>query len=82
MKVGDRVKGMSWVAPEDRDRVRSELVEGDVVQIGDASPLLDQDIAYVWVRIADHTERMVDVHAVQRVVQGVVQGVEQPELAG
>jgi hypothetical protein len=56
-KVGDRVRGVSYVPPERRPYERPEPFEGTVVQVGAGYAGVDRDRAYLWARIADGTER-------------------------
>ncbi|WKX72402.1 hypothetical protein [Streptomyces sp. XD-27] len=55
-QLGDRVRGMSYVAPDRLRWERPEPFEGVVVQIGSGWAGVDADHAYVWSRLDDHTE--------------------------
>ena len=55
--VGDRVRGTSYVPPERRGDEQPEPFEGNVVQVGAGYAGVDKNRAYLWVRIADGTER-------------------------
>ncbi|SES47003.1 hypothetical protein SAMN04487983_106221 [Streptomyces sp. yr375] len=55
--VGDRVKGTTYVTPEGYRHERREPFEGVVVQVGSGYAGVDAEQAFVWVRLADHTER-------------------------
>ncbi|MCF3174574.1 hypothetical protein IPZ61_14725 [Streptomyces sioyaensis] len=56
-KVGDRVHGVTYVPPDRLRWERPEPFEGDVVQVGSGYAGVDAEEAFVWVRLADHTER-------------------------
>ncbi|MFF4699952.1 hypothetical protein [Streptomyces chattanoogensis] len=56
-KIGDHVRSMTYVPPEQLRQQQPELFEGDVVQIGSGYAGIDADRAFVWVRAADGTER-------------------------
>lgn len=56
-RVGDRVRGWTYVPPERRRWEKPEEFEGVVVQVGSGYAGLDADRAVVWSRLADHTER-------------------------
>jgi hypothetical protein len=56
-KVGDSVTGTSYVPPERRRFERPEPFAGVVVQVGSGYLGVDAEAAFVWVRLADHTER-------------------------
>ncbi|MBT2468933.1 hypothetical protein J7E97_13880 [Streptomyces sp. ISL-66] len=66
-QVGDCVKGLSYVAPEDRSREQPQEITGQVVQIGAGWAGVDADRAYVWVRLANGRERQALVRDIQRV---------------
>ncbi|WP_030017919.1 hypothetical protein [Streptomyces monomycini] len=56
-RVGDRVRGTSYVSPERRGRDKPEKFEGTVVQLGSGYAGVDADRAFLWARLADGTER-------------------------
>ncbi|MFK0173972.1 hypothetical protein ACIQU5_34865 [Streptomyces sp. NPDC090306] len=56
-RIGDRVRGVSYVAPERRRREQPEEFEGVVVQIGSGYAGVDANHAFVWVRLKNGTER-------------------------
>ncbi|KRV46823.1 hypothetical protein AQ490_08505 [Wenjunlia vitaminophila] len=56
-RLGDRVRGVSYVPPERRRWERPEPFEGVVVQVGSGYAGVDARHAYLWTRLADHTER-------------------------
>lgn len=56
-RVGDRVRGLSYVPPERRNREEAELFEGVVVQVGSGYAGVDAQFAFIWARLADCTER-------------------------
>ncbi|GAB2835499.1 hypothetical protein [Streptomyces daliensis] len=56
-RVGDRVRGISYVPAERREREASEEFQGTVVQIGSGYAGVDADRAFLWARVDDHTER-------------------------
>jgi hypothetical protein len=57
-QVGDQVDGISWVPPEHRRQERPERFEAaEVVQVGSGYDGVDAKLAFVWVRLSDHTER-------------------------
>ena len=55
--LGDRVKGTSYVPPGPHRREEPERFEGVVVQVGSGYAGVDAEHAFLWVRLADHTER-------------------------
>jgi len=55
--VGDRVRGTTYVPPDLRHQERPEPFEGVVVQVGSGYPKADAKQAFLWSRLADHTER-------------------------
>ncbi|NSC22249.1 hypothetical protein FM076_14045 [Streptomyces albus subsp. chlorinus] len=61
-RVGDRVRGTSYVPPERRDKEKPEEFEGIVVQLGSGYAGVDADRALVWARLADGTERQALIH--------------------
>ncbi|MFJ9829369.1 hypothetical protein ACIRSU_34075 [Streptomyces sp. NPDC101160] len=65
-QVGDYVTGTSYVPPERRHIEQPEQFEGDVVQVGSGYAGVDADRAYVWVRVADGTERQALIDDVER----------------
>ncbi|WP_030021739.1 hypothetical protein [Streptomyces monomycini] len=56
-RVGDRVRGTSYVPPERREKEKPEEFEGTVVQLGSGYAGVDADRAFLWARLADGTER-------------------------
>lgn len=56
-KIGDKVCGTTYVRHERRGREAPERFEGVVVQIGSGWDGVDADRAYLWVKLADCTER-------------------------
>ncbi|MFI1191626.1 hypothetical protein [Streptomyces californicus] len=56
-RVGDRVRGTSYVPAERRGREKPEEFEGSVVQLGSGYAGVDADCAFLWARLADGTER-------------------------
>ncbi|MBB1261388.1 hypothetical protein [Streptomyces alkaliterrae] len=56
-RVGDRVRGMSYVHPDRRRWEKPEPFEGVVVQVGSGYAGVDAEHSFVWTRLADHTER-------------------------
>ncbi|WP_157876750.1 hypothetical protein [Streptomyces graminilatus] len=56
-RVGDRVRGTSYVPPDLRRREAPEPFEGIVVQVGTGYPKIDAEGDFLWVRLADCTER-------------------------
>ncbi|MEU5835405.1 hypothetical protein ABZ820_17250 [Streptomyces diacarni] len=56
-RIGDRVRGTSYVPPERLGREEPEEFEGTVVQLGSGYAGVDADRALVWARLADGTER-------------------------
>ncbi|MEH0419926.1 hypothetical protein [Streptomyces sp. B21-083] len=55
--VGDRVRGVAYVPPALRKREAPEPFEGVVVQVGSGYPKGDDEGDFLWVRLADCTER-------------------------
>jgi hypothetical protein len=55
--VGDRVRGTTYVPPGPHRRENPEPFEGVVVQVGSGYAGVDAERAFLWVRLADHTER-------------------------
>ncbi|MGY1499084.1 hypothetical protein ACW4TU_21255 [Streptomyces sp. QTS52] len=55
--VGDRVRGTTYVPPDLRKREAPEPFEGVVVQVGSGYPKVDAEGDFLWVRLADCTER-------------------------
>lgn len=56
--VGDRVKGTAFVPPALRRREAPEPFEGVIVQVGSGYPKVDAaEGDFLWVRLADCTER-------------------------
>ncbi|GCB53252.1 hypothetical protein [Streptomyces sp. NL15-2K] len=55
--VGDRVRGTTYVPPDLRLHESPEPFEGVVVQLGSGYPKVDAKHAFLWIRLADHTER-------------------------
>lgn len=55
--LGDRVKGTSYVPPGPHHREKPEPFEGVVVQVGSGYAGVDAEHTFLWVRLADHTER-------------------------
>ncbi len=55
--VGDRVRGTTYVPPGLRKREAPEPFEGVVVQVGSGYPKVDAEADFLWVRLADCTER-------------------------
>ncbi|GAA3902516.1 hypothetical protein GCM10023084_63730 [Streptomyces lacrimifluminis] len=55
--VGDRVRGTTYVPPDLRKREAPERFEGVVVQVGSGYPKVDAEGDFLWVRLADCTER-------------------------
>ncbi|MFD3557030.1 hypothetical protein ACFWWA_33735 [Streptomyces goshikiensis] len=51
LRVGDPVTGWTYVEPEDRGRESSQPITGTVPQIGSGGNGVDDDLAYVWVRL-------------------------------
>lgn len=56
-QVGDRVRGTTYVLHERRNREVPEPFDGTVVQIGSGWNRVDFERAYLWVKLADCTER-------------------------
>ncbi|MDH2387679.1 MULTISPECIES: hypothetical protein [Streptomyces] len=56
-RIGDRVRGTSYVPPERRGREEPEEFEGTVVQLGSGYAGVDADRALVWARLENGTER-------------------------
>ncbi|WP_431042100.1 hypothetical protein ACQUSR_09405 [Streptomyces sp. P1-3] len=56
-RIGDRVRGISYVHPDRFAREQPEPFEGVVVQVGSGWAGVDAEHAYVWSRLDDHTER-------------------------
>ncbi|MEW2636186.1 hypothetical protein AB0903_32230 [Streptomyces sp. NPDC048389] len=55
-RIGDRVRGTSYVPPERRGREEPEEFEGTVVQLGSGYAGVDADRALVWARLENGTE--------------------------
>ncbi|WP_181803540.1 hypothetical protein [Streptomyces shenzhenensis] len=55
--VGDRVRGTTYVPRDPHRREHPEPFEGVVVQVGSGYAGIDAGTAFLWVRLADHTER-------------------------
>ncbi|WP_371579001.1 hypothetical protein [Streptomyces sp. NBC_01314] len=68
-RVGDRVRGTTYVPPDLRRQERPEPFEGVVVQIGSGYDKVDAGRAYLWTRLADHTERQSLVEETELVVR-------------
>ncbi|MGW0826173.1 hypothetical protein [Streptomyces sp. NPDC002845] len=68
--VGDRVRGTTYVPPDLRHRERPEPFEGVVVQVGTGYPKVDAQHAFLWTRLADHTERQSLVGETELVTRG------------
>ncbi|WKX72689.1 hypothetical protein [Streptomyces sp. XD-27] len=76
-RIGDRVRGLSYVHPERLRWERPEPFEGVVVQVGSGWAGVDADQAYVWSRLEDHTERkslITETELVQRAEEGAHDG--------
>ncbi|MEU4656830.1 hypothetical protein AB0G32_23345 [Streptomyces sp. NPDC023723] len=56
-RIGDRVRGISYVPSEQRGREKPEEFEGAVVQLGSGYAGVDADRAFVWARLENGTER-------------------------
>lgn len=56
-RVGDRVRGTSYVPPERRAKEKREEFEGIVVQLGSGYAGVDADRAFLWARLENGTER-------------------------
>ncbi|MEV6397335.1 hypothetical protein AB0M39_21610 [Streptomyces sp. NPDC051907] len=56
-RIGDRVRGASYVPPERRGREEPEEFEGTVVQLGSGYAGVDADRALMWARLENGTER-------------------------
>ncbi|MGW0712344.1 hypothetical protein ACWD4G_41480 [Streptomyces sp. NPDC002643] len=56
-RVGDQVRGTTYVPPDRHLRERPEPFEGVVVQVGSGYAGVDAERAFLWVRLSDHTER-------------------------
>ena len=68
-RVGERVDGTSWVCSGQLSTERPERFEdAEIVQVGCGYAGVDADEAYVWVRLADHTERQARVRDVTKSV--------------
>jgi hypothetical protein len=67
-QVGDRVRGQSYVPPEQRRQERPEPFEGVVVQVGSGYAGVDAKNAFLWSRLADGTERQSLVSETELVV--------------
>lgn len=68
-KVGDRVRGTSYVPPDRRKWDRPEAFEGVVVQVGSGYTGVDAKLAFLWTRLADGTERQSLVSATTLMVE-------------
>lgn len=68
--VGERVDGTSWVCPDQLDTDCPETFEcAEGLQAGSGYANVDADAAYVWVRLADRTERQARVQDARRTLQ-------------
>lgn len=56
-RLGDRVRGVTWVSPEKRRWENPEPFEGVVAQIGSGFAGVDAENAFLWSRLDDGTER-------------------------
>ncbi|KPI29845.1 hypothetical protein OK074_6761 [Actinobacteria bacterium OK074] len=56
-RIGDRVRGTTYVPPDLRRHERPEPFEGVVVQVGSGYEKVDAAHKFLWARLADHTER-------------------------
>ncbi|WP_405804507.1 hypothetical protein [Streptomyces sp. NBC_01187] len=56
-RIGDRVRGISYVPPERRQCEAPEEFEGVIVQVGSGYAGVDAELTLVCCRLADHTER-------------------------
>ncbi|MEV5878757.1 hypothetical protein AB0L75_31945 [Streptomyces sp. NPDC052101] len=72
-RVGDQVRGTTYVPPDHHRHERPERFEGVVVQVGSGYAGVDAKTAFLWVRLADHTERQALVSDTELVPKEVAQ---------